>query len=62
MTDEQKVMFDAHAGKGHRGGREGRGVRQGGPQGKFQKGMKGQRGNGPRFGDVDQDFDSEIQE
>ncbi|MGQ1787471.1 Spy/CpxP family protein refolding chaperone [Saccharicrinis sp. GN24d3] len=61
LTDEQKVIFDAHAAKGRRGG-PGKAMRQGrqGRHGDFQKRMKGQGRPGQRLGGADAEFDVEI--
>ncbi len=44
LSDEQKVMFDAHCAQGMRGAKQGKGMREGrkGRNGNFDKGTRGQ--------------------
>ncbi len=58
LNDEQKVVFDAHAGKGHKGGRHGKAMRKG-RKGNSHKGMKGQGRQGQRLGCENIDVESQ---
>lgn len=60
LTDDQKIMFDAHAGKGHKRGHQGKAMRQGRKGGDRQF-HKGQKGHGERFSQAEAEKEIEIQ-